>query len=95
MFSIIGMNTMGYVLYVINKVFVTPKLSYFNDILWKYLYSLTQIFVVSTKHIDPWVLGFMVSNTTGNSQWENCILLDFNFCSLSKPRNPRKLEPHI
>ena len=36
-----------------------------------------------------------ISNTTGNvnNQWENCISLDFNFHSLSKLRNPRKLEP--
>ena len=26
----------------------------------------------------------MVSNTTGNNQWENCILLDFNFLGLSE-----------
>jgi hypothetical protein len=42
-------------------------------ILWKYFYSLTPIFVLSTKCINPWVLEFMVSNTKGNSQWENCI----------------------
>jgi len=40
---------------------------------------LAPIFVVSTKYIDPWILEFLVSNTTDNSQWENCILLDFNF----------------
>ena len=47
-------------------------------------------FVVSTKSIDPWVLKLAVSNITGNSQWENCISLDFNFRSLSEPRNSRK-----
>jgi len=46
--------------------------------------------VFSTKCIDPWV----VSNTAGNSQWENCISQDFNFRSLGEPRNLRKLEPH-
>jgi len=55
---------------------------------------LTPIFVVSTKCIYPWVLEFVISNTTGNSQWVNCISLDFNFRSLSEPQNPRKLEPH-
>jgi len=60
----------------------------------KYFYSLTPIFVVSTKCIDPRVLEFVVSNTTGNNQWENCISLDFYFRSLWEPQNPRKLEPH-
>jgi hypothetical protein len=55
---------------------------------------LTPISVVSTKCIDPWILEFVVSNTTGNSQWENCISFDFNFRSLDEPQNPRKLEPH-
>jgi hypothetical protein len=55
--------------------------------------NLAPIFMVSTKFIDPWVLEFVVSNVTGNSQWEICIVLDF-FCGLSEPRNPRKLEPH-
>jgi hypothetical protein len=41
------------------------------------------IYVASTKCIDPWVLEFVISNTTGNSQSENCILLDFNFHSYS------------
>jgi len=36
----------------------------------------------------------MVSNITGNTQCENCILLDFYFHGLSVPRNQRKLEPH-
>ena len=63
-------------------------------ILWKCFYSLVPIFVVSTKCIDPWVLEFVVSNITGNNQWENCILFDFNFRGLSGPRNPQKLEPH-
>ena len=61
------------------------------DILWKYFYSLSPIFVLSTKCIDPWILEFVISNTTGNNQWESCILLDFNFRSLSEPRNPRKI----
>ena len=51
-------------------------------------------FVVSTKCIDSWLPEFVVSNTTGNSQYESCMSLDFNFRSLSEPRNPRKLEPH-
>jgi len=55
---------------------------------------LTPIFVVSTKCIAPWVLEFVVSNITGNNQWENCISLDFNFRFLSRPRNQRKLEIH-
>jgi hypothetical protein len=50
---------------------------YMNVLLWKYFYLLASVFVVSTKRIDPWVLEFMVSNTTGNNQWENCISLDF------------------
>ena len=66
-------------------------------LLSNYFYSLTPIFVVSTKCIDPWVLEFVVSNitaNTGNNQWENCISLDFNFHGLSEPPNPRKLESH-
>ena len=51
-------------------------------------------FVVSTKCIDPCALEFVVSNVTGNNQWENCILLNFNFHGLSGPWNQRKLEPH-
>jgi hypothetical protein len=62
--------------------------------MWKYFYSLAPIFVVSTKYIDPWVLEFVVSNITGNNQRENYISLNFNFCDLSEPRNPRKLERH-
>ena len=65
-----------------------------NYILSKYFYSLTPIFMVSTKCIDPWVLEFMASNTTGNNQWGNSISLDFNVSGLSGPQNPRKLEPH-
>jgi len=52
------------------------------------------IVVVSTKCIDPWVFEFVVSNTTGNNQWENCISLDFNFRGLSEPRNSPTLEPN-
>jgi len=52
------------------------------------------IFMVSTKCIDQWVFEFVVSNITGNNQWENCISLDFSFRGLSEPQNPRKLEPH-
>jgi hypothetical protein len=52
-------------------------------ILSKYIYSLPPIFVVSAKCIDPWALEFVVSNTTGNNLWENCISLDFNFRSFS------------
>ena len=36
----------------------------------------------------------MVSNITGNNQWENCISLDFYFHGFSGPRNQQKLEPH-
>jgi hypothetical protein len=36
----------------------------------------------SAKCIDPRVLEFVISNTTGNSQWGTCIWLDFIFCSL-------------
>jgi hypothetical protein len=49
------------------------------DILGKYFYSLSHIVVVSTKCIDPWVLEFVVSNITGNNQWEYCISLDLIF----------------
>jgi len=62
-------------------------------ILWKYFYSLAPIFVVFTKCIDPWVLEFIVSNTTGNNKWGNCISLDFYFRGISGPRNQWKLEP--
>ena len=58
-----------------------------NKLLLKYFYLLAPIFVVSAKGIDPWVLEFMVSNTTGN-KWGNCISLDFNFRALSEPQNP-------
>ena len=51
-----------------------------NDLLWKYIYSLAPIFVVS--------------NITGNTQWEICISLDFDFHGLSEPRYPWKLEPN-
>jgi hypothetical protein len=37
------------------------------------------------KLISSGVLEFMVSNTTGNSQWENSILQDFNFRGLIEP----------
>ena len=42
-----------------------------------------------------WSMGswIVVSNSTDNNQWENCITLDFNFRKLSEPRNPRKQEP--
>jgi hypothetical protein len=46
-----------------------------KQILWKLFYSLAPIFAVSTKCIDPQVLDFVFSNTTGNSKWENCISL--------------------
>ena len=55
-------------------------------ILCKYFYSLAPIFVVSTKCIDPWDLEFVVLNTTGNNQWENCILLNFYFRGLGRPK---------
>ena len=57
-------------------------------ILWKYIYSLSLIFVVSAKCIDPWVFEFVVSKTTDNNQWGNCISLDFNIHALSELRNP-------
>jgi hypothetical protein len=48
--------------------------------------------VVSTKSIDPWVLEFIVSKTTGNNQWENCISLDIYFrCLNRKQKNSPKL----
>ena len=50
--------------------------------------------MVSTECSDLWVLEFVVSNTTGNNEWENCISLDFDIRGLSEPRNPRKIEPH-
>jgi hypothetical protein len=43
----------------------------------KIFLSLATISVVSTKCIDPRVLEFVVSNTTGNNLWENCISLVF------------------
>ena len=49
------------------------------ELQWKYFYSSAPILVVSTKCIDPWVLEFVIWNTTGNNQWENCISLNFNF----------------
>jgi len=60
----------------------------------KVFYSLTPIFVVSTKCIDHWVLEFVFSNTTENNQCENCIWLVFNFRCLSEPQNPQKLGLH-
>ena len=56
--------------------------------------SLEPIFVVSTKCSDPLVFEFMVSNTTSNNQWENCISLDFYFRDVSEPQNPQKLVSH-
>ena len=56
--------------------------------------SLAPILVVSTKCSDPLVFEFMVSNTTGNNQWENCISMDFYFCGVSEPQNPQKLVSH-
>ena len=35
--------------------------------------------------IQEMLLEFVVSNTTGNNQWDNCISLDFNFRGLSEP----------
>jgi hypothetical protein len=40
------------------------------------------------------ILEFVVSNTTGDNQWENCITLDFNFRGLQEPSNPQKLKLH-
>ena len=51
-------------------------------------------FVVSTKCIAPWVIEIVFSNTADNHQWEHFISLDYDFRSLSKLRNPRKLEPN-
>jgi hypothetical protein len=50
--------------------------------------------VVSTKCIGSWALEFVVSNITGNNQWENGILLDFYFHALSGQQNQLNLEPH-
>ena len=33
----------------------------------------------STECIDPWVLEFVVSNTTGNNQWEKLYFVGFLF----------------
>jgi hypothetical protein len=63
-------------------------------ILWKYLNSLVQMFLVSTKYFDSWVLEFVVSDIAGNNQRENCISLDLNFRCLSEPRNSWKCIPH-
>ena len=52
-------------------------------------------FVVSAQCIDPWILEFVVLNITGNSLWENCILLDFYFRGLNVPRNQQKWNPTI
>jgi hypothetical protein len=40
------------------------------------------------------ILEFVVSNITGNNQWENGILLDFYFHALSGQQNQLNLEPH-
>ena len=68
------------------------------DASWPPFYCCESIFIrwhaFSSKCIDPWALEFVVSNTTGNNQWENYISLDFNFCDLSEPQNPRKLETY-
>jgi len=73
---------------------IKPKYVVHFLILWKYFYSQAPIFVASTKCIDPLVLEWVISNTTGYNQWEDYISLDFNFHGLSEPRNPQKLEPH-
>jgi hypothetical protein len=44
--------------------------------------------MVSSKYMYPWVLEFVVSNTTDINKWENCISLELNVCGLSEPRNP-------
>jgi hypothetical protein len=45
-----------------DKLSITPLSSMEKKpILWKYFYSLTPMFVVSTNYIDPWVLEFVVS----------------------------------
>jgi hypothetical protein len=87
---IISQQFFNYIIKLIGR----GKLSTNIYILWKCFYSLAPIFVVFYKCIDPWVLEFVVSNTTDNNQWENCILFDFNFRGLSEQRNPQKLEPH-
>jgi len=49
----------------------------------------------STECIDPWVLEFVVSNTTGNNQWEKLYFVGFLFSwfkwttKTAKIRNPR------
>jgi hypothetical protein len=45
---------------------------------------LTPIVAVAITCIDPWVLEFMVSHTTGSNQWENGISNDFNVRGLSE-----------
>ena len=49
--------------------------------------------VSAAKCIDPRVLEVVVSKTTDNNEWGNCISLDFNIHALSEPRNPLILEP--
>ena len=61
---------------------------------WPYSQSDHGIKYCESRCIDPWVLEFVVSNVTGNNQWENCISLDFYFPGLNSTRNQRKLEPH-
>ena len=49
------------------------------NMLWKYLYSLAQIFMVSTKYIDPWILELIVSNITGKKRWGKLYFVVFLF----------------
>ena len=77
--------------------FLKWRLTYFDKLLTstvKVLLFIGTNFRGFIKYIDPWVLEFVVSNITDKNQWENCNSLDFNFRSLSEPRNQRKLEPH-
>ena len=59
-----------------------------DHLMWNYFYSLTPIVAVAITCIDPWVIEFMVSHTTGSNQWENGISNDFNVRGLSEKWNP-------
>lgn len=75
----VPLSKWGYIcLYIIVPVF-----------LGKYFYSLTPIFVVSTKRNDTWVLA---SSITGNNQWDNCISLDFLFSWLNWTMKSAKMR---
>ena len=89
--SSITVPDIKYGMYILTKLKVLFLISITVKVFFK---SLAPILVVSTKCSDPWILEFLVSNTTGNNQWENCISLDCNFLDFSEPQIPQKLEPH-